>query len=53
MRTSPLAWSLIGIGRGQAHDPGYLDPVRLMLVARDGADRCCVRVRRVWNTPQL
>lgn len=41
------------MARGQAQDPGPLDPVRLMLVTRDGADRCRVTVQRVWNTPQL
>ncbi len=44
MRTSIPAWNLMDIGRGQAQDPEYLDPVRLMLVARDGADRRCVTV---------
>jgi len=53
MRTSIPAWNLMGIGRGQAQDPEYLDPVRLMLVARDGADRRCVTARRVCTTPQL
>ncbi len=53
MRSSISAWGLIGIGRGQAQDPGSLGPVRLMLVARDGADRRRVTVQRAWNTPQL